>query len=112
MKARLKSEAKQLHLIIGKLVGGITAVTGFGGAVAVLTRRPDPSWGAVLPWVSAGIIGLALFLAASRWLAKRAEDEDMPGPGGKDQAKTSALSWIILLVLVALFLAIVVIVAA
>ncbi len=111
MKERLRSEVKQLPWTLAKLLGGLISVIGFGGAVVVLTRRPDPSWGGVFAWVLAGVIGLVLFLAASRFLARREEAEGSE-PGLKDRAKTSALSWTVLLILAALFLAIVLIVAA
>jgi len=111
MKEHLRSEAKQLPWTLAKLVGGLMAVFGFGGAGAVLTRRPDPSWGGVLAWVLTGVIGLALFLASSRSLARRTEAREQE-PAGKERAKTSALSWMILLILAALFIAIVLILAA
>jgi hypothetical protein len=111
MKEQLRSEARQLPFTLTKLVGGLMAVIGFGGAVVVLTRRPDPSSSGVLAWVLAGVIGLVLFLAASRCLARRKE-ADGQEPTGKDRVKTSALSWTILLILAALFIAIVLILAA
>jgi cobalamin biosynthesis protein CobD/CbiB len=110
MKEQLRSEARQLPWTLTKLVGGLAAVIGFGGAVVVLTRRPDPSWSGVLAWVIAGVIGLVLFLAASRSLA-RPKVADGQEPTGKDRAKTSALSWTILFMLAALFIAIVLILA-
>jgi hypothetical protein len=110
MKGQFRSEAKQLPSILAKLAGGLVAVGGLGGAVIVLTRRPDPSWGGALVWALVGVIGLAVFLAASRLLAGRM-DEDDSAPTAKARAKTSALSWLILLVLAGLFLAIVLIVA-
>lgn len=110
MKEQLRSEARQLPWMLAKLVGGLMAVIGLGGAVVVLTRRPDPSWDGLLAWVLAGVVGLALFLAASRCLARR-KGADGPEPTGKDRAKTSALSWTILFILAALFIAIVLIVA-
>ena len=111
MEERLRSEAKRLPWMLVKVVGGVMAVIGFGGAVAVLTRRPDPSWGGVLGWELAGVIGLVLFLAASRSLTARKE-ADSPEPTGKDRARTSALSWTVLLVLAALFVVIILILAA
>jgi len=108
MKGQFRSEAKQLPSILAKLAGGLVAVGGLGGAVIVLTRRPDPSWGGALVWALVGVIGLAVFLAASRLLAGRM-DEDDSAPTAKARAKTSALSWLILLA--GLFLAIVLIVA-
>lgn len=110
MKEQLRSEARQLPWMLAKLVGGLMAVIGLGGAVVVLTRRPDPSWGGLLAWVLAGVVGLALFLAASRCLARR-KGTDGPELTGKGRAKTSVLSWTILLILAALFIAIVLILA-
>jgi len=111
MKEQIKAEARQLPFTLGKLVGGLMAVIGFGGTVMVLTRRPDPSWSGVLPYAAAGIAGLAVFIVSSRLLAGRANKEGEAGPTAKDKAKTSAVSWIILLILAALFIAIVFIVA-
>jgi len=111
MKERLRYEARQVPWILLKLAGGLMAVIGFGGAVVVLTRRPDASGGGVPAWVLAGVIGLIFFLAASRCLARRRE-VDSPEPTGKERIKTSTLSWTILLILAALFISIVLILAA
>lgn len=111
MKERLRSEAKRLPWTLAKLAGGLISAIGFGGAVVVLTRRPDASWGGVMAWVLAGVLGLVLFLASSRSLARRTEAEELP-PTGKERMKASALSWMILLILAALFVVIVLIVAA
>ena len=42
MKDSFRYEARQLPLMPGKLIGGIPAVTGFGGLVFVGTRPPKP----------------------------------------------------------------------
>ena len=42
MKDSFRYEARQLPLMLGKLIGGILAATGFGGLVFVWTRPLEP----------------------------------------------------------------------
>jgi len=111
MKDEVKSEVRQLPFMLGKVAGGLMAVIGFGGTVTVLTRQQHPSSSGLMVYVLTGIIGLALFVLSSRLMARHSGKADGTEATKKKRAKTSALSWTILLVIAVLFIAIVLIVA-
>jgi len=111
MKDEIKSEVRQLPYMLGKVAGGLMAVIGFGGTVMALTRQQHYSTSGLVIYVLTGIIGLALFILSSRLMARQLGKADGTEATTKNKAKTSALSWIILLVIGALFIAIVLIVA-
>jgi len=111
MKDEVKSEVRQLPFMLGKVAGGLMAVIGFGGTVIVLTRQQHPSSSGLMVYALAGVIGLALFILSSRLMARLSGKADGTEVTTKKKAKTSALSWTILVVIAALFIAIVLIVA-
>ena len=103
MKEQMGSELKQLPFMLGKVLGGLMAVIGFGAAVYIYTHGPAMAPGAVLPCLLTGIGGLIIFRISS-WLSKRrAKDSEDLQPTEKEKKRTSAISWIILLVLAAAF---------
>lgn len=101
---QFKSEIKQLPFILGKLIGGIMAVIGFPGIVIIITRKPDPSWAGILPFLLAGISGIGIFVLSSQMLGRRMRENAEATPAPKDQKRTSMISWSILLALAAIFL--------
>lgn len=111
MKDEIRSEARLIPYMLGKVAGGLLAVIGFGGTVVVLTRQQHPSSGSLMPYVLAGIVGLVVFLLSSRLMARHSGKAGGPELTAKKRVKASALSWIVFLVIAALFIAIVLIVA-
>lgn len=101
-----KSELKQLPLILGKLFGGGAAVIGFGAAVVIITRKPGPALGDILPSFLVGCAGIVVFILSARVLSRRlsSNPEEVPRPA--ERTRTSILSWGLLLLLAGLFLAV------
>lgn len=102
-----RAELRQLPLMLGKLAGGIAAVVGFTAAVVIVTRRPGWSAGDILPSLLAGGAGVAVFALSGRALRRRlpepATGEALPAA----RARSSLLSWGLLLVFAGIFLAVV-----
>ncbi len=111
MKDEIKSEVRQLPFMLGKVAGGLMAVIGLGGTVIALTRQQHSSSSGLMVYVLTGVIGLVLFILSSRLMARHLGKADGKEVTTKRKAKTSALSWTILVVIAALFIAIVLIVA-
>ncbi len=105
MKEQTRSELKRLPYTIGKVIGGLLAVIGFGAAVYVYTHRAASSFNDVSPFLAAGIAGLIIFLVCSWSLSKKARDNEGSEPAGKEKKRANALSWTILLILTAAFIA-------
>ncbi len=100
MKEGTRSELRQLPFTLGKLVGGILSVIGFGGLVYMLTRPPKPAV-SVLLFAVAGILGVALFAFCSKAMSGE------KARGAAVLKKTSSiLPWAILLILAAVFIVI------
>lgn len=97
------SELKQLPLTLGKLLGGIMAVAGFGTAIWVDTRGAGSSQSVVTVALLAGVAGIVLFVLAGRKMAARAL---VTGTqlSKSDKRNTSILSWSLLLLFAAIFL--------
>jgi len=104
MKSNLKEEARQLPLMLGKLIGGILAVVGFGGLVYISTRPPEPTALLVASYAVAGLIGIAVFVVCARIMSSRFGEDARDESGKKDRPGLKVLPWIILLVLAALFI--------
>lgn len=98
------SEIKQLPLLLCKLLGGIMAATGLPGAVYMMTRRANPSLQDILPYLLAGAAGTVIFVASSRALARRVDGNGFQTLPAKDKNRISVISWLILLILAAVFL--------
>ena len=94
------SEWKLLPWMLGKLLGGMTAVGGFTAAVVILTRHAAPNPGSVFAALLAGGAGIGLFLASSRSLARQTPPPAAP----RQRRRTSALAWLLLLLCAGLFL--------
>ena len=96
------SEFKQLPLIVAKFLGGVMTVAGLSAAVFLATRPPGPAGGSPILFVLLGVAGIVVFILSSRALAKRKADDASQSLDAKDNARLSVLSWILLLVFVAL----------
>lgn len=105
MKEQMRSELQRLPYTVGKVVGGFFAVIGFGTTVYIYTHRAALSFNDVLPFLAVGIAGLIVFLACSWFLLKKTRDNGGFEPAGREKKKANALSWIILLILAAAFIA-------
>jgi hypothetical protein len=103
ISAQVKSELKQLPFMLGKVLGGIMAVIGFTAAVVIATRRADPTFADILPSALSGCLGIGIFVLSSRLLARRLAENPSETPVPGDRARTSMLSWAILLLLAAGF---------
>ena len=103
MKDRMGSEMKRLPYVLGKVLGGLMAVAGFGAAVYVYTHRIALPSADAMACLLVGIGGLVIFRFSSWLLMKRSGNDDGPTPGVNEKMKTSAIPWIILLVLAAAF---------
>ncbi len=102
-----KSEFRQLPLILAKFLGGMMAVVGLSAAVFLATRPPVPAGGIQVLFVLLGVSGIVVFILSSRALAKRKADAAYEGLDARDSVRLSVLSWMLFLVVVALFLGIV-----
>jgi len=97
-----KSELKLLPLILAKLLGGIMTVAGVSAVVFLATRTPAPAGRGLLQFALLGISGIVVFILSSRVLAKRKADDAPQSLDEKDNVRLSVLSWMLLLVFVAL----------
>lgn len=109
MKEEMKSELQRLPYAIGKVIGGLFAVIGFGAAVYIYTHRAAPSLSDIASPVLAGIAGLIVFLVSSWLNARKSRDDGRSEHAGKAGKRANTFSWIVLLVLAALFVAFVLI---
>jgi hypothetical protein len=96
-----RTELRQLPLMLGKLLGGLAAVIGFGMASWVATHGKD---GDVWPPLLAGVAGLAVFVVSARRLAKRAAAAGAPPPLPGKIKRSNLLAWLLLLLFAAVFL--------
>jgi hypothetical protein len=92
---RIKTELKQLPLILGKLIGGFTAVIGFTAAVI---RTINHGWllKDILLYLLTGLFGGIIFTLSAKSLKKRSSGHPAPA--------RSALSWGLFILLAAIFL--------
>ena len=100
-----RAELRQLPLMLGKLVGGIVAVIGITASVVIVTRRPGGDVGDLLPALLAGCAGVAVFALSGRALRRRLSDQPAEGSHPAASARTSLLSWGLLLLFAGIFLA-------
>lgn len=104
IKHQTKKELRQLPLILCKLIGGITAVLGFTSVVLISTRKSNASSGDQILPLLATLAGIAVFLLSNRMLARYSIDINRATQTA-EKTRLSILSWILLLVLAAIFLA-------
>jgi hypothetical protein len=100
---KVRAGLRSLPLMFGKALGGIAAAAGFGMAVFIATRSPNVTSGSPVTALVIGVLGLLVFIACGRILAKR----ESPAPKletATERRRTSALAWGLLLFLVLLFL--------
>lgn len=83
MKDSVRSELRQLPLMLGKLIGGTAAVIGFGGLVYISTRPPKPTTLSIAAYAAVGIIGIAVFAGCSRIMSSRFGKGDRSDAGRK-----------------------------
>jgi hypothetical protein len=104
IEGQVKSELKQLPVMLGKLLGGIVAVIGVTMAVVTSTRKVDPMFADILPSLVLGGAGITIFALLSRLsstcLSVNTTETRMPDDGGR----TIMVSWGLLLLFVVVFL--------
>ncbi|CAG0975651.1 hypothetical protein GPROT1_01907 [Gammaproteobacteria bacterium] len=100
-----KTELRQLPQMLGKLLGGIGAVIGFTAAVVIITRRPGALVGDVMLSLLVGFGGVAIFLLSARALTRHLAAHETETPSPADSARSSLLSWGLLLLIAGIFLA-------
>jgi hypothetical protein len=101
---QIRSEIKLLPYMLGKLAGGFTAVAGFTGAVIVVTRRANPSWSDIWPYLLLGMSGLFIFYISSMLAGKRAKTNDGMALTPQDNKKAGMISWILFLAAALVFI--------
>lgn len=106
----MRSEVRQLPLMLGKLIGSILAVIGFGGLVYISTRPPNPALLSIILYIIVGIVGIVVFVVCARTMSSRADNEVLKTariktPGSK------VLPWIILLALAAIGIVIILLIS-
>jgi hypothetical protein len=97
IERQIRSEIRLLPYMLGKVAGGFTAVIGFTGAVIAITRRADPSWPDIWPYLLSGIAGVFLFYISSRLAVKRVEVNDDKVMIPQETKKAGILSWLLFL---------------
>lgn len=95
-----REEFRSLPLLLGKLLGGLLAVTGFAAAVLLETRQTPAAPGALWLSLLSGGAGVLVFVLAGRSLARRERGHAVPATG----AGMNRLAWGLLLLLALLFL--------
>ncbi len=96
-KDQARTELKVLPYMLGKLIGGLLAVVGFPGAIFVLNRQPGAGLAEVWGYLLAGVIGVVVFVASSRGMARKVNETRGATTTRQEKAKTSLVSWLILL---------------
>jgi hypothetical protein len=107
IKKQIKWEIKQLPFMLGKFIGGAMAVIGFPGVIIIITRRSNPSFADIFPYLLLGILGIIIFIISSKLLLKRIKKNSDLTPTPKEKMQTSILSWMIFLIFIAIFLLII-----
>ena len=102
------SEARQLPAMLGKTLGGIMAVAGFGGWVYQISRGAEAE--VSVGFFIAGVIGIVVFVLTGMLLKSKGAT-DISSLSHKERAIKSSISWLILIILSALFLLLVYLVA-
>ena len=101
IREQVTAESRQLTGILGKFVGGLTTVSGI--LAAVLGAKHDAQNSITLGAIAL-CAGIFLFVASSRWLAKRKAETAAAPEDPKSAWKQSALAWGLLACFVLLFL--------
>jgi len=102
LSSQAGNELKQLPLMLGKLLGGIMTVVGFGAAVWLVTRSTGKGEDAVMLSLLAGVVGIVLFVLSGRKLAGRSAATGTQ-PSKVDKKRTSILAWTLLLLFATIF---------
>lgn len=100
MRNDIKSEARQLPYMLGKVIGGILSAIGIGGFIYSVTRSGIQSHALFL--ALAGIAGLVIFIVSARQAGKNAEQKTVHSQPKK--FGQNALAWVIFIGIVALFI--------
>ena len=100
IKKQIKSEIKQLPFTLGKLTGGAMAVIGFPGMIIVITRKSNPSFSDILPYLVLGIFGVFIFMLSSRLFKKHMNKNNELALPAQEKKNLSMISWMIFLVTV------------
>ena len=101
---QIRSEIRLLPFMLGKVAGGFMAVAGFTVVAVVITRRTNPSWTDIWPYLLFGMSGVFLFYISSRLAVRRAAENDDPVSTSQDSKKAGMLSWILFFAAASVFI--------
>jgi hypothetical protein len=101
---QIKSEFKQLPWMLGKLLGGILAVVGVAGLVLIWTGKSGFLLSSPLPYFSAELLGLLLFLCCSKAMAQGKKGSSPQGMPARTQLRMCIVVWSLLLLFAMAFL--------
>ena len=104
IKNQMKSELKLLPFMLGKLIGGAMTVIGFPGVIIIITRKSNPAFSDILPYLLTGIFGIVIFLLSSRLLVKRMKEAADSAQAHQSKYRISMISWLIFSALAIIFL--------
>jgi zinc transporter ZupT len=103
LKQQIVEDFKKLPLILGKLLGGIAAVSGVAIAIWIMSRNQERSADAILfPLLSAGA-GIVIFVLTGRSLSRRSTGKAAKA-GDRDQTRMNLLTWALFLLFAGIFL--------
>lgn len=98
-----KTELRQLPLMLGKLIGGLTAVIGFTAAV-ISARKPGLILQDILPSFLLVCAGIIIFILSARALSRRLSSHAVEVSQPVNSFPMNKLSWDLLLLFAGIFL--------
>jgi zinc transporter ZupT len=103
LKQQIAEDLKKLPLILGKLLGGLTAVLGFAIAIWILSRNPERSGDVILFPLFLGGAGVVIFVLTGRSLSGRSTGP-VEKAEGRDKTRMNLLTWALFLLFAGIFL--------
>lgn len=103
LKQQIREDFKKLPLILGKLLGGITAVLGFTTAIWIMSRNSKISADVILFPLLMAAVGVVIFVLSGRSLSKRLTNAAAKA-GGNNKIRMNLLTWTLFLVFAGIFL--------
>lgn len=89
--------------MLGKVLGGILVVVGVAGLILIWTGKSGPLLASLEPYFLSALLGILLFLASSRAMARNMKDSLQTVPT-RNALRVSSVAWSLLLLLVIVFL--------
>ena len=101
IKKQIISDIKHLPFTLSKLIGAIMAIIGFTGVIIITTRKSNPSYSDIIPYLLLGVIGVSIFLLSPILFRKRINKSNDFTPTKKEKTHISIISWLIFLIFMA-----------